>query len=808
VSRRQVAVRAAFLIVALGLGASTVGCSTSAHTSEEAIGVSTSALGTLNVLTRAYDNRRSGANTAESILTPSNVGSGNLGRLFQVQVDDEVYAQILYASAVPLPGGSRNVIYVATANNSIYAIDADTGVVIWQKNYTTAFVSTATAPTWQQVGPQTNPPGCPAYHSHVGLIATPVIDASTSKMYFVTHTIENGSMVYRIHGIDILSGAEASGSGTIMTASGFDSTIQNQRAGLALDNGAVYVAFASYCDSNGDNNPTGYHGWVFAYDSSRFYQISAFNATPASGALGGIWQSGGAPAIDANGNVYVTTGNGLYDGMANFGESVLQLSSRTLRLQTHYTPSNFSGLNGQDLDLGAIGPTLFSSGLAIQGGKEGKIYNLVAQSLAANPNQNPNPVQGSPVGEYDMHTFAVWNNGSADKIYMWAANDLPRGFQANGGVIGTTPFAVGTIPTTGSGGSMSLSANGTSAGLLWATVGLGDKATNENFSVPGVLYALDAATLVQVWSSAGNLSQNNIGTYAKFVPPTVANGKVYVASGVTDVVSTFGLVGDAPVVGDWDGNGTATIGVFRTAGAPFNPSSSQDQWLLRNSDSPGNPDITFYYGQAGDVPVVGDWDGNGTVTIGVFRPAGAQWLLRNSNSPGNPDISFSYGQAGDIPVVGRWTGIASTTIGVFRPAPDLNSSDSWLLRNSNSGGNPDISFAYGARNDIPVTGDWDGNGTTTIGVFRSPGLFNSSTSDLWLLRNSNSPGSPDVSVSYGALSDIPVVGRWTGIASTTIGVFRPGRGPANQTSSDQWLLRNSNTPGSADISFYYGAAHP
>lgn len=180
----------------------------------------------------------------------------------------------------------------------------------------------------------------------------------------------------------------------------------------------------------------------------------------------------------------------------------------------------------------------------------------------------------------------------------------------------------------------------------------------------------------------------------------------------------YGAPGDIPVVGGWDGQYYAGIGVFRPAGSPYNRTAS-DQWLLRNLELPGNPDIVFYYGAPGDLPVVGQWTGTNQTTIGVYRPAGtpynrttqSEWLLRNSNTPGNPDNAFYYGAAGDIPVVGDWTGIGYTTIGVYRPAGTMYNKTShgqYLLRNSNTPGNPDIAF-YDFSSDyasIPIVGNW------------------------------------------------------------------------------------------------------
>jgi hypothetical protein len=269
------------------------------------------------------------------------------------------------------------------------------------------------------------------------------------------------------------------------------------------------------------------------------------------------------------------------------------------------------------------------------------------------------------------------------------------------------------------------------------------------------------------------------------------------------------------VVGTCIARPPTTIGVFRPAGSQLN-SGTVDEWLLRNSNTAGNPDMSFSYGGPGDVAVVGDWTGINDRSVGVFRPAGSQsnnttvdqWLLRSSNTAGNPDISFSYGGPGDIPVVGDWTGTGTTTVGVFRPAGSpLNNTTvaQWLLRNSNTSGNPDITFSYGGPGDLPVVGDWTGIGKTTIGVFRPAGSqLNNTTVDQWLLRNSNTAGNPDISFSYGGPGDKPVAGDWTGTGKTTIGVFRPAGSQSNNTTVDQWLLRNSNTAGNPDISFSYG----
>jgi hypothetical protein len=219
---------------------------------------------------------------------------------------------------------------------------------------------------------------------------------------------------------------------------------------------------------------------------------------------------------------------------------------------------------------------------------------------------------------------------------------------------------------------------------------------------------------------------------------------------------TYGAPGDIPIVGDWDGDGTTTAGIYRPPGMPFNGTTS-GRWILTDSYSGEFVTYDFYYGQAGDIPVVGDWDGNGTTTIGVFRPSTQEWILRNENSGGPNDIpTFSYGAADDLPVPGDWDGNGTVTVGVFRPAnaPWGGPNPEWLLRNSNTPGPVDITtFTYGAPGDTGVVGDWDGNGTMTIGVYRP-------STQQWLLRNENNGGQQDIGpFTYGQSGDRPVVGQ-------------------------------------------------
>jgi GH25 family lysozyme M1 (1,4-beta-N-acetylmuramidase) len=254
-------------------------------------------------------------------------------------------------------------------------------------------------------------------------------------------------------------------------------------------------------------------------------------------------------------------------------------------------------------------------------------------------------------------------------------------------------------------------------------------------SISGISGACDLDVLNGT-SLSPYLVTSGISKPAAVAPGPIWNLRETLTSGTADISYHYGGSGDTNfVMGDWDGNGTMTPGIIRVN------ASGQYEWMLHNSNSGGNPDYDFAYGDAkpGDVLVVGDWDGNGTMTPGIVRTNSAgqwEWLLRNANAGGGADYDFVYGRyhTNDTPVVGDWDGNGTFT-------PGLVTGNNWNLRNSNSGGNADIVFGYGnGTTDIPIAGDWDGNGTWTCGVVRG---------NNWLLRNANSSGGAQISFAYG-----------------------------------------------------------
>ena len=267
---------------------------------------------------------------------------------------------------------------------------------------------------------------------------------------------------------------------------------------------------------------------------------------------------------------------------------------------------------------------------------------------------------------------------------------------------------------------------------------------------------LDAAVSVPTMTTyVATLDADPVGGFTPQPAPTNAPGSLPT------------LLGDIPVVGDWDGNGTDSIGVFRNG-----------VWLLRNVNAPGGVDITIPWGAPGDLPVVGDWDGDGTDSIGVFR--NGVWLLRNANAPGGVDITIPWGSPDQVPVVGDWDGDGTDTIGVFRLGV-------WYLRNANTSGGIDATIRWGAATDVPVVGDWNGDHTDTIGVFRQ---------GTWLLRDVNTSGPIDHTAPWGAFDDVPVPGDWNGDGTDGIGARRVG----------DWLVRNTPTPGGVDLAISWGGA--
>ena len=313
-----------------------------------------------NVLTYHNDNARTGQNTSETALTPANVASSQFGKLYSVTVDGYVVAQPLVLTNVTLPGtGVHNVAYVATENDSLYAIDANNASVLWQLTFINPLNGVTTIRT-------SDLPACPDVGTQVGITGTPVIDSTTGTIYLVVSTKENGTYVQRLHAIDVASHSEkfggpiviqgavaGTGTGSQNGTLNFDPLRDSQRPGLLLQNGQLIIGWGTHCD-----DPP-YHGWIMSYSASTLAQQAVLGITPNSYG-GGIWMSGGGVAGDSS-FIYFVTGNGYYDGNSEFSDSMLKLggSGNNLFAMTDwFTPYNQAYMGSTDRDLASGGVLL------------------------------------------------------------------------------------------------------------------------------------------------------------------------------------------------------------------------------------------------------------------------------------------------------------------------------------------------------------------------------------------------------------------------------------------------------------------
>jgi HYDIN/CFA65/VesB family protein len=499
------------------------------------------------VLQRGYDAGVSGANLTETTLNTSTVGSATFGLLFKLPVDDVIFAQPLYVPNVAVANqGTHNVVYVATMSDSLYAFDADAGgAPLWSINLASLVGATPVPFGNFTYGGNLNIVG------NLGVLSTPVIDPATNLMYVVACTLEGGAMAYRLHAVDITSGAEPLGPGVLITGTygglTFAGSYQLQRLSLALSGNQVVFAFSAIEEETA--NPS-YAGWVMAYNKGTLQQSGIFATQTTKG--GGVWQSGRPPVVDGSGYVYLFTGNGYtngYDGVANFSESALKLDpSNGLSLLDWFTPDDWSSLDADDTDLTSSGPLLIpGTTLIAGGGKAGVLYVLNTSNLGKFNSTDSQIVQEETIAASEIHGGPVfWQRSAANGgplLYDWAMADVLKAYSFNGATFAASPSMQRSDSVVFPGGILTLSANGEQpgSGVLWATVPTGGDAEN-NPPVGGKLRAFDAQNLSnELWNSSINSSRDGFGNLAKFVPPVVANGKVYVATWSSQV-AVYGLL--------------------------------------------------------------------------------------------------------------------------------------------------------------------------------------------------------------------------------------------------------------------------
>jgi hypothetical protein len=518
-----------------------------------------------DVLTQHNDNARTGVNTAETVLTTANVKPDAFGRLWTLYLDGQIAAQPLYVAQLavdtsanpntPPVRGTFNAVLVATMHNTVYLYDAD---------HENRLPDGKTKPLWATWLGQPRPGGkdidmWSTNDPEWGILSTPVIDPEKTTVWAVAWHNDGGTLRYRLHALNLRDGAHRHPPVVIggnppnpakpcEYPGGFNPCKQKQRAALLLSRGAVYVAFG------GD----GSRGAVFAFDAASLQPRGFWSSTP-TGKNGGIWQSGQGPAADADGNVYLITGNGTFDAHKdgpNYGDSFvrLRLENGTLAVKDYFTPCNERWMDGIDLDLGSGGPALIpETNLLYGGGKQGIIYLLsranlgkfVAESTASDC-QNPNVVQQFQATDIHVHGAGTtyghihgspvyWKGPDQARIYVWGENDHLKAYTfSQGKFVDVDRPKESTVqaPNGMPGGLLSGSSNGSAAGtgIIWVVLPL-DGDANKERGVQGVVRAFDAQDVSrQLWTSELSGARDRLGLMAGFVPPTVAGGKVFVAT--------------------------------------------------------------------------------------------------------------------------------------------------------------------------------------------------------------------------------------------------------------------------------------
>jgi hypothetical protein len=501
-----------------------------------------------DVVTYKSDLARTGQNLTETVLTLSNVNATSFGKLRFLSVDGNVDAQPLYLSALTVQGATHNVVFVATENDSVYAFDADSGAVLWHVSVLPGGETVDDLPLY----------GCGQVTPTIGITATPVIDRSAGAngiIYVVAMSKTTASSSYhqRLHALDVTTGAELLNGPVDISATypvgvgttTFDPAQYEERAALLLSRGVIYTSWTSHCDV------PPYSGWVIAYSQSTLARTAVFNAAPNSGGAGpAIWMSGGGPAADSTGNVYLLTANGAFEtaldshgfpNQGDYGNSFLKLSTAggALTVADYFTMYNEVSESNADQDLGSGGilllPDLTDSGgavrhLAVGAGKDGNLY-VVSRDSLGKFSSSSNNIWQQLTGVFGGGIFSTpaYFNGT---LYYGPVGAALTAFAVKNAQLSSAPSSITANTFTYPGTSPAVSANGTSDGIIWA---------HEN-STPAVLHAYDAGNLGHELynSSQASGGRDQFGAGNKFITPMIADGKVFV--GTQGGVAVFGLL--------------------------------------------------------------------------------------------------------------------------------------------------------------------------------------------------------------------------------------------------------------------------
>jgi hypothetical protein len=486
----------------------------------------------VNVLTYHNDVGRTGQNLNETILTHSNVNSTSFGKKSFLTTDGLVDAEPLYVSNLQIGGAAHNVVFVVTEHNSVYAFDADTFTQLWKVSMT---------PSGETTSDPVN--GCGQVSPEIGITSTPVIDLKAGPngtIYLVAMTKNGSTYFHRLHALDLTTGADLAGSPVTIQASfpatggtiTFAPKQYKERAALLLLNGVIYTSWASHCDIDP------YSGWLMGYSQSSLQQTSVLNITP-NGTRAAIWMAGAGLAADPTGNIYFLAGNGTFDDTLNssgfpengdYGNGFIKLSTtgNQLAVADYFNMFNTDSESGADTDLGSGGamvlPDLQDSAqntwhLAVGAGKDTNMYIVNRDMMGKFNVQNDSAIyqQLSGVLPGGVWAMPAYFNGT---IYYGSVGAALQAFPiTNAKVASASSSSSASFGYPGS--TPSVSANGTSNGIVW-TVQNGGTA---------VLHAYDAGNLAtELYNSSQAAAGRDSFAGNKFITPMIANGKVFVGT--------------------------------------------------------------------------------------------------------------------------------------------------------------------------------------------------------------------------------------------------------------------------------------
>ena len=753
----------------------------------------------VSVWTYHNDNYRTGRNTNEMILNLTNVNSASFGRLFTNMVDGMVYAQPLYVPGVAIPGqGTRNILFVATEHDTVYAFDADVpvtaGGLLWKTNLGTSAV-TPNSDFGNRSGP---------YHNlvpEVGITGTPVIDLAAGTLYVDAFTHEGASYFHRLHALNITNGMERTGGPVLISASvpgngvdsiggkvTFNAKQEIQRCALTLAHGIVYVAYAGYSDTNP------YHGWIIGFSTTNLAQLTnyVFNTTPnsavaaygANAGEGGIWMDGGGLSVDDNHNLFFETGNGIFNATngsagTEYGDSFMELSTTNgLVVADYFTPWNQFTLQANDMDLGSGGllllpdqPGTYPHEL-IGAGKQGQIY-VVNRDQMTSGNRH---FDATNVFDFVVQTNLGKIRGSYDtpayfngEIFYAGNGDKLKIFSVTNGLLSGTAVSTGSRTFNFPGATPTVSANGTNNGIVWVLQ------MPSILGNAGTLVAYNATNLTtELYSSSEAAgSRDQLGAGVKFAVPTVADGKVFVGS--SNSVSVFGLLAGtfsftSPNYSVQENNTNATITVNRMDGT--NGAAQVSYATVTGGTASNGADYT---GVSGVLNWTNGESGSKTFIVPILANGLVQPNVTVSLALGNPTNGASA------------LGLQSTAVLIIIEPPI----DTWKLAyfgaNANSAAiagdaaDPEhdgivnlLAYAYAfnplAANTNPFTGDLAGK------QFQLHFPRNSSASDITFIVQS----SADLIV-WSNLMTFTAAGGWvTNQPGATVAESAPNGVPPNQ----------------------------